>query len=103
MALFQRALQAALRWRMLSLAMQRQRAVLDRAVRMYSHRVVAGTQRRVLQVGWGCQPVAARESAQVGCLLHQNFRETDGAVGKGGSQAPDFWALASGPRRRGLL
>lgn len=38
-----------MRWRRLAEQGQRQQAVVDRAVRLYRHRVLAGTQRAVLR------------------------------------------------------
>ena len=49
MRTYRGAVGAALRWYAMSRALQRQRVIVDRAVRMYGHRVIAGTQRAVLQ------------------------------------------------------
>ncbi|EFJ41501.1 hypothetical protein VOLCADRAFT_98490 [Volvox carteri f. nagariensis] len=46
---YQRMMQAALRWQRLVATGRRQQAVVDRAVRMYRHRVLAATQRAVLR------------------------------------------------------
>ncbi|GLC68628.1 hypothetical protein PLESTF_000716600 [Pleodorina starrii] len=46
---YQRMMQAALRWQRLVELGRRQQAVVDRAVRLYRHRVLAGTQRAVLR------------------------------------------------------
>ncbi|GIL55169.1 hypothetical protein Vafri_10769 [Volvox africanus] len=46
---YQRMMQAALRWQRLVELSRRQQAVVDRAVRLYRHRVLASTQRAVLR------------------------------------------------------
>ncbi|GLI67412.1 hypothetical protein VaNZ11_011607 [Volvox africanus] len=46
---YQRMMQAALRWQRLVELGRRQQAVVDRAVRLYRHRVLASTQRTVLR------------------------------------------------------
>ena len=51
MQAYRGAIGAALRWYALSRGLQRQRVIVDRAVRMYAHRVIASTQRAVLR-GW---------------------------------------------------
>ena len=53
MQAYRGAVGAALRWYGLSRALQRQQVLVDRAVRMYAHRVVAATQRAVLQAWAG--------------------------------------------------
>ncbi|KAG1666911.1 hypothetical protein FOA52_005971 [Chlamydomonas sp. UWO 241] len=60
MQLYRTTLQAALRWHNLSAGLRRQQAVVERAVRMYSHRVVGGTQRAVLQA-WAAESARARD------------------------------------------
>ena len=70
MQAYRGAVGAALRWYAFSRALQRQQVVVDRAVRMYGHRVIASTQRAVLQT-WSAvaQSVRGRrrEAAAVFC------------------------------------
>ena len=64
MQVYQKAVQVALRWQSLSRGVRRQAAIVDRAIRMHSHRVVASCQRMVMRA-WALE---AAESSRLGLL-----------------------------------